>query len=160
MDTRRDRRAYRWFLSLDRSIAGKALVLLLLIGLAVALFGLVAWALLPSNATYGDGVNWTINNLLNPSQITQDSASTAGRVLGVIVILSGLVLVIGGMLTLISDSLLDTLERSADRIASVPIPVDADGHVLFIGWHKETDLMLKVALDDLAEAEGPVPQVV
>ncbi len=160
MDTRRDRRAYRWFLSLDRSIAGKALVLLLLIGLAVALFGLVAWALLPSNATYGDGVNWTINNLLNPSQITQDSASTAGRVLGVIVILSGLVLVIGGMLTLISDSLLDTLERSADRIASVPIPVDADGHVLFIGWHKETDLMLKVALDEVAEAEGPVPQVV
>ena len=98
---------------------GKLVLLAILIVVVVHVLALIAWALVPEAGGYSGALDWTIDNLLDPSQITADSTTPAGRVVGIIVILVGLVLILGGILAVFAVQIFQT---QATGVSDRPIP--------------------------------------
>jgi len=103
--------------------------------------------------TYGDALWSALLHLLDPSAL-QDDEGAAERTIGVFQVVTGLVLLVGVLFTLVAES----VGSSIERLGRVDPPVRARGHLLVIGG---ADLLGEAAgalalASDLGDRRPPV----
>ncbi len=138
---------------LERLVDSTAGRLALLLGFAVVLWllsALIARAL-GAFPTFGEALWSGIQHLLDPGSLGDDD-SDAQRFVGLGQVLTGIVLVVGLALTVLSD----LVDRMVSRLGEIDPPVVAEGHLLVIGEGEA----LPSILGQLAESEAGARAVV
>ncbi|GIK77686.1 MAG: hypothetical protein EDQ89_06645 [Acidobacteria bacterium] len=115
---------------LERLVGRTSGRLVLLTGFAAALWALTALAadLIDAYPGFGESLWSGVRHMLDPGALGDD-ATGAQRAVGLIQVLTGIVLVVGLALTVLSD----LVDRMLHRLAEIDPPVTAKDHLLVIG---------------------------
>jgi hypothetical protein len=111
-----------------QTVFGRLVLLLSAVGLVVLASAALAYLAFDLFDSFGAALWSAILHLLDPSTL-QDDNGAGERIVGVIQVVTGLVLLVGVLFTLVAESVGSSLERLGRHDA----PVHAHDHVLIIG---------------------------
>jgi hypothetical protein len=106
--------------------------------------------------SFGDGWWWAVRHLVDPGALGDDDTWTE-RLLGLLVTLSGIVILIGVILEVLTEA----ITRSLEYLDKTAIASQATGHVVFIGWSERLPDVIgtlsdATILSDVSEWSGDV----
>lgn len=117
---------------------GRLVLLLSAVGGVIVVSAAIDHLAFDSYDTFGEAMWSATQHLLDPSSLQEDHGAVE-RTIGIFQVITGLVLLVGVLFTLVADS----VGRSIDRLSSYDPPVRARDHLLIVG-----------GADLLAEAAG------
>lgn len=107
---------------------GRLGLLLSTVGAVILASAVIDHLVFDSYATFGEALWSAVLHLLDPSSL-QDDEGAVERTIGIFQVVTGLVLLVGVLFTLVADS----VNSSIEQLGSVDPPVRARDHLLIVG---------------------------